>query len=147
MKLSSLFSISVMFAMTACGSSQTSSLKQVPVKSGKICDSEFDVPGDPHARVHATRIVFTADLKNADVIEYLTRAFNIGTGQEIFDDLYQESKKTFDVKLSPNQILELVALDTQKVVASIVPVVGNTEKITLKRDDYSKTLSCRFEPK
>jgi hypothetical protein len=138
-----LLALPIMITLTACGSSQTSSLKHVPVKGVKTCDTEVDVPADPHARVHATRVVFTTDMKSADVIEYSTRAFNLGTGQEIFNELYQESLKTFVLKLSQNQKLELYEPETQKIVGSVEPVASTSTKMTLKLDGYTDTLTCR----
>jgi hypothetical protein len=142
--MSFLLALPIMITLTACGSSsQSSSLNHVPVKGVKTCDTDVDVPGDPHARVYATRVVLAADMKNADVIEYSTHAFNLGTGKEIFNELYQESLKTFVLKLSQNQTLELVESETQKVVGSLVPVGGNSKKMTLNIDGYSDALTCR----
>ncbi len=139
-----LLALPIMITLTACGSSSPSSnLKHIPVKDVKTCDTEVDVPADPHARVHATRVVLAADMKKADIAEYSTHAINLGTGQEIFNDVYQESLKTFVLKLSQNQTLELYEPETQKIVGSVEPVASTSNKMTLKLDGYTDILTCR----
>lgn len=138
-------SASVLTMLSSCGSTQeSSSLKHEPTAGIKTCDSEVDVPGDPHARVYATRVVFTADMKKAEISEFSTHAYNLGTGQEIFDEIYLESQEAYALKLKANQVLELVSLKTQKVSGTIEPAARDVEQIKLTQDNYTETLKCRI---
>jgi hypothetical protein len=137
-------SVSLLVTLSGCGSQDTSAkLKHVPTKGVKTCDTEVNVPGDPHARVNATRVVFYEDMKKADVMEFTTRAMNLGTGQEIFGEIYRESLQTFELKLNANQVLELFSVETQKVVGAIQSVSGTSNQMILKWNKYSTTLTCR----
>ncbi len=137
-------STTLLLALSACGlADQTSSLKHYPAKGLLTCDTEVSLPGDPHEKVNATRVVFSTDMTKADVMTFVARALNLGTGEEIFNEGFRSSLETYEIKKSLGQSLELYSPDTQKVVGTIDTLSGTDNQIVLKIQNFSNTLNCR----
>lgn len=137
-------SASLLFTLSACGlDHQASTLKHYPVKGALTCDTEVSIHGDPHAKVYATRVIFASDMTKADVREYATRSVNLGSGDDIFNEDFLTSSKTYDLKKANESLLDLYSRETQKVEGTIDSDGESPKKITLKLNDYSRSLSCR----
>lgn len=136
-------SASLVLVLSACGgNNQTSSLNHYPTNGFKTCDSEVSTPGDPHAKVDATRVVLDKEMSKAIVIEYETRAMNVSTAEDVFQEGFRTSLETYQMKKTRTRSIELFSTESQKIVGTIDPVAGASKKIILKMEGYSQTLNC-----
>jgi hypothetical protein len=82
-------------------------------------------------------------MKNLVVMEFSTRALNLGTGREIFRDIYREKSNVYAIRISNADALELYTPKFEQAVGSLDRLPNSADTWTLRINSRSYILTCR----
>ena len=132
-------------SLTACGISaknSSSQLNHVPVKGFNICETEVFIQADPHAKVIASKIIFTPDMTEATIMDYQARAMYLQDEKSIFNEDFRIATETYDLALKAgSSTLEVYTKKPRALAGTIEP--ESKQQIIFTLNGEREALKCR----